>query len=238
MCYLSVCLQSFLCKMRGSETVMLNFLFPWWHLNAACPANKMDLIITGIKYIQLLRILSRCRVFSIINSWVHTVACCLNSQLHTSQFPWQSINELKLKSRAVAFAYVIHCIHTQIPSYLLMVLYEDLYHNILELDVHDGRHRLLLWAKQSWPKNHAQIGDGHQVLLVMTGHTVEGGLEESKRVAFTNITTPLWNNTVLQHIKYLLKWPSTLINTLSRTVLKKTETYVRKLRLPALIQIV
>lgn len=53
-----------------------------------------------------------------------------------------------------------------------MVLYEDLYHYVLELDVHDRCHRLLLGAEQSWPENHTQVGDGHQVLLVVTGHAV------------------------------------------------------------------
>ena len=54
-----------------------------------------------------------------------------------------------------------------------MVLYEDLHHNVLELDVHDGRHRLLLGAEQSRPEDHTQVSDGHQVLLVVTGHTGE-----------------------------------------------------------------
>lgn len=63
---------------------------------------------------------------------------------------------------------LLFCTH----SYLLMVLYEDLYYDVLKLDVHDGGHRLLLWAEQSWPKDHTQIGDGHQVLLVVIGHTV------------------------------------------------------------------
>lgn len=55
-----------------------------------------------------------------------------------------------------------------------MVLNEDLHNDILELDVHDGCHCLLLRAEQSRPEDHAQISDGHQVLLVVTGHTVEG----------------------------------------------------------------
>lgn len=54
-----------------------------------------------------------------------------------------------------------------------MVLDQNFYHNVLELDVHDGRHRLLLWAKQRRPEDHAQVGDGHQILLVVTGDTVE-----------------------------------------------------------------
>lgn len=61
-----------------------------------------------------------------------------------------------------------------------MVLYEDLHYNVLELDVHDGCHRLLLWAEQSWPEYHTQIGDGHQVLLVVIGYTVERRAEEER----------------------------------------------------------
>lgn len=55
----------------------------------------------------------------------------------------------------------------------LMVLYQDLNHNILKLDVHDGCYRLLLWAEQRWPENHTQVSDSHEVLLVVTGHAVE-----------------------------------------------------------------
>lgn len=61
-----------------------------------------------------------------------------------------------------------------------MVLDQDLHHNVLELDVHDGGHRLLLWAEQSWAEDHAQVGDGHQVLLVVTGHAVESEGENSE----------------------------------------------------------
>ncbi len=68
-----------------------------------------------------------------------------------------------------------------------MVLYEDLYHNVLELEVHDGCHRLLLWAEQSWPEDHTQIGDSHQVLLVVIGHTVErvGGVDRERVSGYT-----------------------------------------------------
>ena len=54
-----------------------------------------------------------------------------------------------------------------------MVLYEDFHNNVLKLDVHDGCNCLLLWAEQSWPKDHTQVGNGHQVLLVVTGHTTK-----------------------------------------------------------------
>lgn len=62
-----------------------------------------------------------------------------------------------------------------------MVLYEDLHYNVLKLNVHDGCHRLLLGTEQSWPKHHTKICNGHQVLLVMTCHTVEGLTKMSKK---------------------------------------------------------
>lgn len=58
-------------------------------------------------------------------------------------------------------------------THLLMVLNEKLHHDILELDVHDGRHRLFLGAEQGGAKHHAQIGHRHQVLLVVIGHAVQ-----------------------------------------------------------------
>lgn len=67
---------------------------------------------------------------------------------------------------------IIHWCEPSRPSYLLVMLYEDLNHNVLELDVHDGGHRLLLWAEQSRPEDHAQVGDRHQVVLVVAGNTV------------------------------------------------------------------
>lgn len=54
-----------------------------------------------------------------------------------------------------------------------MMLYENLHYDVLEFDVHDGCHRLLLRTEQSWPKHHTQVGDGHQVLLMVTRHTVQ-----------------------------------------------------------------
>ena len=71
--------------------------------------------------------------------------------------------------------------HTHTHTHLLMVLYEDLYYYVLKLDVHDGCDRLLLWAEQSRPKDHAQVGDGHQVLLVVAGNTVQVGQTERQR---------------------------------------------------------
>lgn len=54
-----------------------------------------------------------------------------------------------------------------------MVLYEDLHNNVLEFNVHDGCNSLLLWAEQSWSKDYTQIGNGHEVLLMVTGHTIK-----------------------------------------------------------------
>lgn len=51
-----------------------------------------------------------------------------------------------------------------------MVLYEDLHNNVLKFNVHDGCNSLLLWAEQSWSKDYTQIGNGHEVLLMVTGH--------------------------------------------------------------------
>lgn len=56
-----------------------------------------------------------------------------------------------------------------------MMFYENLDHNVLELDIHDGGHRLLLWSEQSRSENHAQVGDCHQIVLIVTGHAVGDG---------------------------------------------------------------
>lgn len=61
------------------------------------------------------------------------------------------------------------------PSHPLVMFDEDLHHDVLELDVHDGGHRLLLWAEQRGPEDHAQVGHGHQVALVVAGHAVGHG---------------------------------------------------------------
>lgn len=53
-----------------------------------------------------------------------------------------------------------------------MMFYEDFHHNVLKLDIHDGGHCLLLWAEQSRPEDHAQVGDRHQIVLIVTGHAV------------------------------------------------------------------
>lgn len=55
------------------------------------------------------------------------------------------------------------------------MFYEDLNHNVLKLDIHDGGHRLLLWAEQSRPEDHAQVGHRHQIVLIVTGHAVGDG---------------------------------------------------------------
>lgn len=56
--------------------------------------------------------------------------------------------------------------------YLLLVLNEDLHHDILELEVHDGGHRVLLWPHQRRAEDHAQIGHRHQILLAVGSHAV------------------------------------------------------------------
>lgn len=56
-----------------------------------------------------------------------------------------------------------------------MMFYENLYHNVLKLDIHDGGHCLLLWAEQSWSEDHAQVGDCHQIVLIVTSHAVGDG---------------------------------------------------------------
>lgn len=64
-------------------------------------------------------------------------------------------------------------VFTDTLIYPLVVLDQNFYHNVLELDVHDGGHSLLLWAQQGWPEDHAQVGDGHQILLVVAGDTAD-----------------------------------------------------------------
>lgn len=51
-----------------------------------------------------------------------------------------------------------------------MVLNQDLHHNVLELDVHDGSHGLFLRPEQGRAEHHAQVGHRHQILLVVTRH--------------------------------------------------------------------
>lgn len=60
------------------------------------------------------------------------------------------------------------------------MLDEDLHHDVLELDVHDGGHRLLLWAEQRGPEDHAQVGHRHQVALVVAGHAVGQRWDEAQ----------------------------------------------------------
>lgn len=50
------------------------------------------------------------------------------------------------------------------------VLDEYFHHNVLELDVHHGGHRLLLRAHQRGPKDNSQVGHGHQVELTLSGN--------------------------------------------------------------------
>ena len=58
-------------------------------------------------------------------------------------------------------------------AYLLVLLDEDLHHNVLELQIHDGRHGFLLGSHQCGAKHHAQVGYGHQVLLTVVCNTGE-----------------------------------------------------------------
>lgn len=67
------------------------------------------------------------------------------------------------------------------------MFYEDLNHNVLKLDIHDGGHRLLLWAEQSRPEDHAQVGHRHQIVLIVTGHAVGDG-----EPTFKSLTHQQW----------------------------------------------
>lgn len=79
-----------------------------------------------------------------------------------------------------------------VSSHLLVVLDEDFYNNVLELDVHDGCDRLFLWVEQSRTKDHAQISDGHQVVLVVTRHaTKDSKRMVSRLVIYINVSLPV-----------------------------------------------
>lgn len=79
------------------------------------------------------------------------------------------------------------------------MFYEDLNHNVLKLDIHDGGHRLLLWAEQSRPEDHAQVGDRHQIVLIVTGHAV--GRRERCASRHLNVLCQRWVKEVLmRHI--------------------------------------
>lgn len=49
-----------------------------------------------------------------------------------------------------------------------MVFYEDLHHYVLELDVHDGSHRLLLGSHQRGAKHDAQVGHRHHIQFAVS----------------------------------------------------------------------
>lgn len=57
-------------------------------------------------------------------------------------------------------------------TYLIIVLNENLHHNVLKFDVHHGSHGLLLGAHQCRAKDHAEIRYRHQILLAMCGNPV------------------------------------------------------------------
>lgn len=54
-----------------------------------------------------------------------------------------------------------------------MVFYEDLHHNVLELDVHDGSHRLLLGPHQRGAEHDAQVGHRHHIQFAVSYHPEE-----------------------------------------------------------------
>lgn len=56
------------------------------------------------------------------------------------------------------------------PTCLVTVLNEDFHHDVLELDVHHGRHGLLLGPHERGPEDHAQVGHRHQVELAVGGN--------------------------------------------------------------------
>lgn len=56
--------------------------------------------------------------------------------------------------------------------YLLIVLYENLHHNVLKFDVHHGSHGLLLGAHQCRAEDHTEIRYRHQILLAVSGNPV------------------------------------------------------------------
>ena len=66
---------------------------------------------------------------------------------------------------------IIYEIRTK-PAHLVKVLYQYLHNNVLELDVHHGRHRLLLGPHQRGTEDHAQVGHRHQVVLALGGDPV------------------------------------------------------------------
>lgn len=63
--------------------------------------------------------------------------------------------------------------------YLFMVFNQDFHNNVLELQVHDGCHSLLLWPHQSRSEHHAQVGHSHEVLLGVIGNAANGEQREA-----------------------------------------------------------
>lgn len=55
--------------------------------------------------------------------------------------------------------------------HLLVLLDENLHDDVLELEVHDGRHRLLLRPHEGGAEHHAQVRYRHQVLLTVVRHS-------------------------------------------------------------------
>ena len=56
----------------------------------------------------------------------------------------------------------------------------DLDHHVGELDVHDGRHGLLLRPEQGGAEADSQVGDGHEVLVGLVHHVGQVGEQNLK----------------------------------------------------------
>lgn len=63
-------------------------------------------------------------------------------------------------------------LNIQTKSNLGKVFNEYFNDDVLEFDVHHGCHGFLLWPHQRGPKDHTQVGHGHQVELVLCGYPV------------------------------------------------------------------
>ena len=51
-----------------------------------------------------------------------------------------------------------------------MVLYEDLHHQIAELDIHNGGHGLFLGSEKRGAEADPEVGDGHLVDVALARH--------------------------------------------------------------------
>ena len=55
---------------------------------------------------------------------------------------------------------------------LVVVFDEDLDHDVVELQVHDGGHSFFFGAEESRPEAHTQVAHRHQVFVGLAGHTI------------------------------------------------------------------